>query len=63
MKITAPSNPDIQKFIKSQYGEKLLLVAKLNGKEFFTYMKKTYSINQLLGYINENRKIESNPTA
>lgn len=39
---------DLRKFLTSDYGQKLINLARLHGKNEFKYGKKTYDIEKLL---------------
>lgn len=38
----------LNRFLRSEYGEKLMLLAKLHGRENFKFGKKNYKISDLL---------------
>lgn len=41
----------LRKFLSSEFGQKIILTAKLHGQDKFKYGKKEYEIKKLLGQI------------
>lgn len=53
-------DPSILKFLKSEYGEKLVRTAELHGQELFPYGKTKYKVSELASWI---EAIKQNPHA